>query len=538
MSLLWRMQRDGRLRPDWYAEFESNGKRRVVNLGVRIRGKPPAHLSEAGDPAFERSRERAKVELKRFTEQAWQKGHASHLIERLIVEKTGHAVEHVRIDGIGNRWLALARARPLAERHAAVMRKACQDFADFMAKRNPDAKWLYEVTVEDAGAFADAQRARLAPGTVRVRLSLLRSCCNRFLPPGTYNPFSAIVTNRTAGDAETDGVVSRVPFTPAQLKRLFDVSREAYEGMLHGPVVTAACTALRRADACGLRWESVDLAAGFVTVHTSKTGATVDLPLFSPMRAVLEAAKGPRKGFCFPAAAKMLKENPHGLSWRFKSIAAQALADGPKDAPSLEIADSETIRAAGMTAIRGLPDGERRVHITDAFTRYMDGASLGTIATAMNTSKGAVSGWLSNVSAMIGRPVIRQAARQDLKASIEASTRRPRSNGCRSASLYDWHALRTSFCTLALSAGVPIELVRAVTGHRTLEMVLRHYFKPGREALRTALAGVMPPVLTGGPADSTAMTPGAELQALSAKLAAGMATDKDKARLRKLAAAL
>jgi len=475
-----------------------------------------------------------------MVEEIRQKGRAEHLIERMIVEKTGHAVEHVRIDGIGKRWLALARARPLAERHAAVMRKVCQDFTDFMATRRsktePKAKWLYEVTAEDAGAFAETQRNRLAPSTVRVRLSLLRSCCARFLPPGTYNPFATIVTSRTAGDAETEGVISRVPFTPEQLKRLFDVSREAYGGVLHGPIVTAACTALRRADACGLRWESVDLASGIVTIHTSKTGATVNLPLFSPMRAVLDAAPGAHKGYCFPVAAKMLKANPHGLTWRFKSIAAQALANSPNTATPLEIEDPETIRTVGITAIKGLPDGERKAHITEAFTRYMDGASLGTIAAAMSTSKGAVSGWLSDVSSMIGRPVIRQAARQDLKAIIEASTRRPRKNGCRSASLYDWHALRTSFCTLALSAGVPIELVRAVTGHRTLEMVLRHYFKPGCETLRNALSDALPPVLTGGPEGDNAMTPGAELQALSAKVAAETATDKDKARLRKLAA--
>jgi len=536
MGLTWRTQRNGKLRSNWYGLFESNGNRRVVNLGVKIRGKPPASLLDAGDPAFERSRDRAKVELKRFKEQAWQKGHASHLIERLIVEKTGHAVEHVRIDEIGNRWLALARARPLAERHAAVMRKACQDFTAFMAKKNPEATRLYEVTAEDAGAFAKAQQARLAPGTIRARLGLLRSCCARFLPPGTYNPFASIVTHRTAGDSENEGVISRVPFTPAQLKRLFDVSREAYGGILHGPIVTAACTALRRADACGLRWESVDLAAGFVTVHTSKTGATIDLPLFSPMRAVLEAAPGPRKGPCFPDAARMLKENPDGLTWRFKAIAAQALAASPKDETSPEIDDPEATRATGMAAINGLPEGPRRACMLEAFTRYMDGASLGTIATAMNKSKGSVSGWLAHVSAMIRRQVIRQAVGQDLKANIEVSTRRPRKNGCRSASLYDWHALRTSFCTLALSAGVPIELVRTVTGHRTLEMVLRHYFKPGREALRNALSGVMPPVLTGEPEGGTTMNPGIELQALSAKVAAGTATAKDKARLRKVAA--
>jgi len=52
--------------------------------------------------------------------------------------------------------------------------------------------------------------------------------------------------------------------------------------------------------------------------------------------------------------------------------------------------------------------------------------------------------------------------------------------------------LRTTFVTLALSAGVPMELVRKVAGHRTVVVVMANYFRPGREALRAellALAG-------------------------------------------------
>ena len=51
---------------------------------------------------------------------------------------------------------------------------------------------------------------------------------------------------------------------------------------------------------------------------------------------------------------------------------------------------------------------------------------------------------------------------------------------------------------MALSAGVPMELVRRVTGHSTVEVVLKHYFRPGREAFRNALETAMPKMLTGG----------------------------------------
>lgn len=86
---------------------------------------------------------------------------------------------------------------------------------------------------------------------------------------------------------------------------------------------------------------------------------------------------------------------------------------------------------------------------------------------------------------------------------------------------------------MALSAGVPVELVRRVTGHATVEVVLKHYVRPDREQFKAALAGAMPKVLTG---KKVRMKPAEELAALAAKLAAGQATDADKERLRKLAA--
>ena len=60
----------------------------------------------------------------------------------------------------------------------------------------------------------------------------------------------------------------------------------------------------------------------------------------------------------------------------------------------------------------------------------------------------------------------------------------------------DFHSLRVTWVTLALTAGVPLELVQRVTGHRTTDVVLKHYFRPGQEDFRLALEGAMPTLLT------------------------------------------
>jgi len=45
---------------------------------------------------------------------------------------------------------------------------------------------------------------------------------------------------------------------------------------------------------------------------------------------------------------------------------------------------------------------------------------------------------------------------------------------------------------------VPLELVQRVTGHRTVEVVMKHNFRPGREDFRAAILKAMPKMLADG----------------------------------------
>jgi len=72
-----------------------------------------------------------------------------------------------------------------------------------------------------------------------------------------------------------------------------------------------------------------------------------------------------------------------------------------------------------------------------------------------------------------------------------------RETGLRRASIRDFHSFRVTWVTLALTAGVPLEIVKKVTGHRTTEIVMKHYFQPGREDFRRTLAQKLPALLSG-----------------------------------------
>lgn len=73
---------------------------------------------------------------------------------------------------------------------------------------------------------------------------------------------------------------------------------------------------------------------------------------------------------------------------------------------------------------------------------------------------------------------------------------REKGKGVHRASLRDFHSFRVTWVTLALTAGVPLEIVQRVTGHQTTDIVLKHYFQPGREAFRATLQNAMPRLLS------------------------------------------
>jgi len=97
------------------------------------------------------------------------------------------------------------------------------------------------------------------------------------------------------------------------------------------------------------------------------------------------------------------------------------------------------------------------------------------------------------------RSVLKDAGFKDKKDNeedvIKGKVHAARETGLRRASIRDFHSFRVTWVTLALSAGVPLELVQKVTGHKTTEVVFKHYFQPGEDAFKDRLVQAMPQLL-------------------------------------------
>lgn len=396
MGLEIQRKKDGALRSKWwYGRFTVNGKSSVVNLGVEIKGRVPESLKHRGDNPFEHSRMKAQVKLEELIAEANNHKTAEHHLEKLYELKGGSELTQVPISEISARWTALPARKKRTEQWEKTQCARLANFSNYILANYPTAKYISQITPKMAREWLQSIETHYAAATYNELRNLLKSFFERIGHDAgvVKNPFSGCTT-------KIKKTIHRQPFTQEELTKIL----KHCDSISRPVVLTAMCTAMRRGDCCRLKWESVDLPGGFITVKTSKTGEVAEIPLFPLLRAELE--NFPRTSeYVFPEAEKMYRTNIHGLSWRFK----QALKN----------------------------------------------------------------------------------------AEIEG-TQLKRNDSGRRASVKDFHSLRTTWITMALSAGVPMELVRRVTGHSTVDVVLKHYFRPGKEAFKTALETAMPKMLTGG----------------------------------------
>jgi integrase len=321
------------------------------------------------------------------------------------------------------------------------------------------------------------------------------------------NPFDETVTR----EEET---LHRIPFSPTELKSILDTAKS--DAFSYPLIVTGVCTAMRRGDVCLLRWKDVDLTNRFITVKTSKTDANVQIPIFPMLYDVLSGLPQESE-FCFPEAAAMYMKNPDGINHRMKKvfIAAGFVDDDDEEngndkkiAPrpiSLPTVPETEMHDRGMTALDALTGKQYTAKVRESmkqvFDLYLKGGTVDTIAKELKMGKGSASLYLNRIEKAVGFTVVRRRRKAVVKVKCGV-THGKRTGGLRRVNQRGFHAFRATWVTLALTAGVAIELVRRVTGHATVEVVLGNYFQPGREDFRNALQNAMPALLTAGGAPS------------------------------------
>ena len=505
--------RDGAPRETWYARFTRNGQKVNVNLCVPIRGKVPLdaegnfNVGGKGDEAFEKSRKaalKALAEMEKAAKttgktQAVKDAETADMINRFHRARTGKAIESPRLRDLPTLWNDLERTyTPTAER----VRTARANFARFekfarayCRANGGNCDTIDEITDEIAKAWFASLKAEYAWGTVKDQWHLLSNAWVRWHVHAQKNPFGKVMLRSGNGE---NAKVERKPLTEAELARLFNATEDAPQ--VHRLVVCAACTGMRIGDVCNLKWSDVDLKGGFIDCVTAKAGVRVTIPLFTPLRKVLDEAKAKHaigdSPFVFPVAASQYNHRNEegypdqrtGIVRMVKPFFAKAVfpAEEPERA---QLADAEPLPTdevlARIEAARFAPTKKERLR--EIFTRFRGGDTCCAIALDMGIARGQVSAYLKDIESLTGetyRPRIeriRSGRRNPSAGELIARTRQERKVGKHAASLYGWHNLRHTFVVLALQSGVPVESVRKIVGHGDVETTLANYFNPTKE---------------------------------------------------------
>jgi integrase len=538
----------GGIAPYWFGLWNEDGKRHETSL-CRWEGTPPAPGEKEGDKAFERSRAKAQQLFKRIREGEKSREEEKAIEKKILAARYGGRVARVKLADLAARWDALPHKADLTEERRARVHAVLARFVAFMADRFPTVKEAGGLTADHfKGFLADVDADGVSARTWNDYLSILRGVLAKVDGQGRgFREYLVALPKRT------ENTVHRRPFDGAELDAIFAAAADA-DPELRPVLVAAACTALRRGDVCRLRWDAVDMAEGFVTVKTSKTGETVEIPIFPPFRAVLEDAAARRKKgvpYVWPKIALAYARNADGLNWRLNRVLAAAgfavpkrdakpagdkakgqgnagKYEAPEDAEAAAAMLEDGMEREGWTAKR--KDKARRI-----LALHFEGRNGVEIAAEIGTGKGAVSDYLHAMEdagkmALVSEPKRDTPARATLAEIGEDEQR------ARRGSLCGWHSFRTTFCTLALANGVPMDLLRKITGHRTAEIVLKHYDRRGRDAMRRAIGDAMPKAIAGAVAAPAVAADGDALEAVALPASlAGMLADADPATLAKVA---
>jgi integrase len=74
--------------------------------------------------------------------------------------------------------------------------------------------------------------------------------------------------------------VGRIAFSLEELDAIVIAARKPEHAFIRPVISIGICTAMRRGDCCTLKWEDIEMDAGFIEVTNAKIGKKVSIPLF------------------------------------------------------------------------------------------------------------------------------------------------------------------------------------------------------------------------------------------------------------------
>jgi len=257
--------------PNWLAGFrDASGKRRNRSTGIENKEKHRRAAERIADEYEATARNRRTSQQVR------------RAMSELHQEITGEEVPTVTLRSHVEAWLR-SKEPSVAASSMAFYTTATTKFLNHLGERAEVE--LIDITREDIEGFRDTLAKRLAPKTVNHHVKALRMVFRdardrRVLVDDPTEFVKSVKSKR---------VVERRPFTIEEIRKVLDHCDDEWRSM----VVCALYTGQRLGDIARLRWNQVDLKREAISITTSKTGKTINLPLHPSLLEHLRSLPSP-----------------------------------------------------------------------------------------------------------------------------------------------------------------------------------------------------------------------------------------------------
>lgn len=254
---------------------------------------------------------------------------ARKVVSDIFEQIHGEQLYHATVRKFLTDWMTNKKSETSSGTHKRYQ-NAVDKLLSFLGDRaDRDIAYVHK---RDLAALRDKTAAELSVSTANTDLKILRVAFHQAVIDGLRldNPGAAV---RTLEERKSSDAPERRPFTEKELKTLFAVAKDEWEGLILGGLYTGQ----RLGDLASLTARRIDLAEELLTFRSQKTGRDMVIPIAGPFLAYLKKHQ-PRDPDApiFPKAHEERKEadgESRRLSAQFHALLVKAgLADArPKD---------------------------------------------------------------------------------------------------------------------------------------------------------------------------------------------------------------
>jgi hypothetical protein len=151
----------------FYTTYNVDGKKKEINLRIKIEGTRPAHISGLGDKAFEASKLKAIIAAEAFHAKLNEQKSQEQLARAVYEAQTGgQQLPNYNINHFYTIWLKKSRKKPPTPQRQQLSKSRFDRFIQFMQENYPAIKTAHQVSPEMAREFLKTELSRgISPST-------------------------------------------------------------------------------------------------------------------------------------------------------------------------------------------------------------------------------------------------------------------------------------------------------------------------------------------------------------------------------------